>query len=145
MPRSKRYQDLTKQINKDKAYPIAEAIDLVKKTSSTKFDASVEIHIRLGIDATKGDQQVRGNIILPHGTGKTKKVAAFVGPASEKIAKEAGADLIGGKELIDKIKTTGKCEFDIAVAEPEIMRELSVIAKILGPKGLMPSPKSKSS
>lgn len=144
MSRSKRYQELKKQIDKNKVYPIAEVIELVKKTSNTKFDASVEAHFRLGIDASKGEQQVRGNVTLPHGTGKTKKVAAFVTPAAEAQAKEAGADLVGGKELIEKIKTSGKCDFDVAVAEPKMMKDLAVIAKILGPKGLMPSPKNET-
>ena len=144
MPRSKRYQELKKLIDKDKLYPINEALKLLEKTSKTKFDASVEVHIRLGINLSKSEQHVRGNITLPHGTGKTKKVTAFVSAAAEKEAKSAGADLIGGKELIEKIKTTGKCDFDVAVAEPELMKDLAVIAKILGPKGLMPSPKNNT-
>ncbi|RJR31653.1 50S ribosomal protein L1 [Candidatus Parcubacteria bacterium] len=144
MPRSKRYIELKKLVDPDKVYKLSEAILLAKKTARTKFDSSLEAHFRLNIDASKGEQQVRGGVILPHGTGKTKKVAAFVTSKSEAAAKEAGADLVGGKELIDKIKTTQKIEFEVAVAEPELMKDLAVIAKILGPKGLMPSPKNET-
>ncbi len=144
MKRGKKYQEAKKLIEKGKAYPIEEAIELAKKTSFVKFDASIEAHIRLGIDPKKGDQQVRGTVILPHSFGKTKKVAAFVSPEKEKEAQEAGADIVGGKELIDKIKQTGKIDFDVAIATPEMMKLLAPIAKILGPKGLMPSPKNET-
>jgi len=144
MPKSKKFQGLKKQVDKNKLYPIDEAFSLLEKTSKTKFDASVEAHFNLGIDPSKGEQQVRAGVVLPHGTGKSKKIAAFVTPASEKDAKEAGADLIGSKELIEKIKTSGKIEFEIAVAEPEMMKDLAQIAKTLGPKGLMPSPKNET-
>ena len=144
MSRSKRYQEAVKKVDKNKIYPIAEAIKLAKQTNITKFDASVEVHVRLGIDSKKGEQQVRGTITLPQGTGKTKKIAVFVGPEKEKEAKEAGADLIGGQELIDSIKSSGKVDFDIALATPDMMPKLAVIAKILGPKGLMPSPKNET-
>ncbi len=139
---SKRMDSLKGLVDKEKAYPTDEAIDLVQKTSTTKFDASIEAHIRLGIDTKKGDQQIRATVVLPHGTGKTKKVAAFVGAKDEKAAKEAGADFVWGEEEIKKIKDTGKIEFDIAVATSEMMPKLAVAAKILGPKGLMPSPKT---
>lgn len=142
--RSKRYKNLLKFIDKNKTYLIEEAIKLIKKTANTKFDSSVEVHFSLGIDAKKGDQQVRGSIILPQGTGKTKKIAAFVPPEKEKEVKDAGADLVGGKELIEKIKQSEKIDFDIAITVPEMMKELAVIAKILGPKGLMPSPKTET-
>jgi large subunit ribosomal protein L1 len=144
MSRSKRYQELNKKIDKNKTYPIAEAIKLTKETATTKFDGSVEIHIRLGINVGKSEQQVRGAVTLPHGTGKTKKIAVFVSPAKEKEAQEAGADIIGGEELIDEIKKTGKIDFEVALASPEMMPKLAVIAKILGPKGLMPSPKNET-
>ena len=123
-------------------YNIEEAITIVKKLSKTKFDPSVEIHIRLGINPKKGDQLVRGAVSLPHGTGKTVRVAAFVSPDSEAACKAAGAEFVGGDELIAEIKKTGKTEFEVAVAEPLMMRSLSAIAKILGTRGLMPSPKN---
>ncbi len=144
MSRSKRYQEAVKKIDKNKVYPIAEAIKLIKETATTKFNSSVEIHARLGIDPKKGEQQVRGAVTLPHGTGKTKKIAAIVTPDKEKEAKEAGADLTGGQELIDEIKKTSKIDADIVLAIPEMMPKLAVIAKILGPKGLMPSPKNET-
>lgn len=125
-----------------KLYNITEAIELVKKNNKAKFDASFEVHFRLGVDPKKGDQQVRGAVSLPHGTGKTVKVAAFVSAANEKAVKAAGADLVGGEELIAEIKKTEKTDFQVAVAEPEMMKNLAVIAKILGTRGLMPSPKN---
>lgn len=142
MKRSKRYQEAEKKINKDKAYSITEAVKLVKETNLAKFDGSVEIHIRLGIDSKKSDQQVRGALTLPHGTGKTKKITAIVSPDKEKDAKEAGADVVGGEDLIAEIKKTGKANFDVILATPDMMPKLAVVAKILGPRGLMPSPKN---
>jgi len=139
---SKRMQALKQLVDKNKVYPIAEAIELVKKTSNTKFDASVEVHFRLGIDVQKSDQQIRSTVILPHGTGKTKKIAAFVTANEEKTAKEAGADFIYGEEDIKKLKDSGKFDFDIAIATPEMMPKLAPAAKVLGPKGLMPNPKT---
>jgi len=145
MPRSKRYKELKASYDSKKSYSPDEAIGLVQKTSTTKFDAAIEVHLRLGIDPKKGDQMVRGTVALPHGTGKTKKVAAFVSsPEKEKEAKEAGADLVGGEELIAQIAQTSKIEFDIAVATPDMMPKLAKVAKILGPKGLMPSPKNET-
>ena len=131
-------------VDKTKAYILTEALELVKKTSVTKFDASVEVHLRLGIDPRKGDQQIRGAVSLPHGTGKTVKVAAFVSPENEAAVKEAGADLVGGDELIEEIRKTEKTDFQVAVAEPALMRNLAVISKILGTRGLMPSPKNET-
>lgn len=128
--------------DRSKAYQIKEAIELTKKLSKTKFDASVEVHFKLGIDPKKGDQQVRSAVNLPHGTGKTVKVAAFVSPEKEKEVKEAGADYVGGEELIAEIKKTEKTDFQVAVAEPAMMKNLAQIAKILGTRGLMPSPKN---
>lgn len=127
-----------------KAYPIAEAIELTKKLSKTKFDASVEIHFRLGIDPKKGEQQVRSAVSLPHGTGKTIKIAAFVSSDKEKEVKAAGADFVGGDDLIAEIKKTEKTDFQVAVAEPAMMKNLGQIAKILGTRGLMPSPKNET-
>lgn len=135
-------KDLKTMVDKTKIYPLDEAIALTKKTSNVKFDASIEAHIRLGIDPKKTDQQIRTTVSLPHGTGKTKKIAAFVGASDEKTAKEAGADFVYGEEEIKKIKDTGKVEFEIAVATPEMMPKLAVAAQILGPKGLMPNPKT---
>jgi len=141
MKHSKRFTELKSKVDKDKLYPLSEAVKLVRETSGLKFDASVEVHVKLGIDPKKGDQIVRSSVVLPHGTGKTKKIAAFVTPGKEKEAREAGADLVGGKELIEQIKKDGKCDFEVAVAVPEIMKDLAVIAKTLGQKGLMPNPK----
>jgi large subunit ribosomal protein L1 len=141
MPRSKKYLTALKLVDSKKLYSPEEAIELVKKTSITKFDATVEIHCCLGINPNKNEQQVRGSIVLPHGIGKTKIVAAFVEPGREKEAKEAGADIVGGEELINKISSEEKIDFDIAVATPAMMPKLAKVAKILGPKGLMPNPK----
>lgn len=132
----------TYDFDKTKSYSIAEALDLVKKYAATKFDGSVEVHFRLGIDVKKGDQQIRSAVSLPHGTGKTVKVAAFVTGETEKAAKEAGADVVGGEDLIEEIKKTEKTDFEVAIATPDMMRLLAPIAKILGTRGLMPSPKN---
>ncbi|MDP3741299.1 MAG: 50S ribosomal protein L1 [bacterium] len=139
---SKRYNEIVKLIDQSKAYSIEEAVALVKQTSKVKFDASVEVHFKLGIDPKQTDQKVRTQVSLPHGTGKKVRVAAFVSAAKEKLAKEAGADIVGSEELIKKIKETGKADFDVAVAEPAMMKNLAQIAKILGQKGLMPNPKT---
>lgn len=125
-----------------KTYSIEEALEIVKKLTKTKFDASVEVHFRLGINTKKGDQQVRGAVSLPNGTGKTVKIAAFVSPENEKAAKAAGADFVGSDELVAEIKKTEKTDFQVAIAEPAMMKNLAVIAKILGTRGLMPSPKN---
>lgn len=130
--------------DKTKAYPVNEALDLVKKFSHVKFDASLEVHLRLGIDPRKGDQQIRAAVSLPHGTGKSIRVAAFVSPDNEAACRQAGADLVGGEDLINKIKETEKTDFDVAVADPAIMKNLAKIAKILGTRGLMPSPKNET-
>lgn len=134
--------NLKTKVDKHKVYSIGEALELVKSTSTVKFDASVEVHVRLGIDTKKTDQQIRATAVLPHGTGNTKTVAAFVGVDDEKEAQEAGADFVYREDDIKKIKDTGKIEFDVAVATPEMMPKLAIAAKILGPKGLMPNPKS---
>ncbi|KKR33568.1 MAG: 50S ribosomal protein L1 [Candidatus Falkowbacteria bacterium GW2011_GWF2_39_8] len=130
--------------DKQKAYSLEEALEMTKKFSKTKFDASVEVHFRLGIDTKKGDQQIRSAVSLPHGIGKTVKVAAFVAPAKEAEVKAAGADIVGGEELIEEIKKSEKTDFDVAIAQPEMMRFLAPIAKILGTRGLMPSPKNET-
>lgn len=130
------------KVDKNKVYSWDDAIKLVKETSGVKFDASVEVHANLGIDPKKGEQQIRATVVLPHGTGKTKKIAAFVAPEKEKEAKEAGADVVYGEEQIKKIKDTEKIDFEIAVTTPDMMPKLASIAKVLGPKGLMPNPKT---
>lgn len=142
---SKRMKEMSGKIDADKNYSIDEAVALVRETSKVKFDASVEVHAKLGIDIKKSDQQIRSTIVLPHGTGKTKKVAAFINADKEKDAKEAkeaGADFVYGEEEIKKIKDTGKIDFDIAVTTPGMMPKMAMIAKILGPKGIMPNPKT---
>ncbi|MBI5654812.1 50S ribosomal protein L1 [Candidatus Uhrbacteria bacterium] len=144
MPHSKRYTELKKLVDPKKAYSPSEAIELAKKTSTTKFEASLEVHIRLGIDLKKSDQQLRATIVLPHSTGKTKKVAAFVPADKEKDAKEAGAEIVGAEDLIEEIAKTGKVDFDVAVATPDMMPKLAKVAKILGPKGIMPNPKTET-
>lgn len=122
---------------------ITEAIAEVKKNAKAKFDESVEAHFRLNIDPKKSDQQVRGVAILPHGTGKSVKIAVFT-TTQKKEAEEAKANIVGGEELIEKIRTTGKIDVDVAIATPEMMPKLATIAKILGPKGLMPNPKNQT-
>ena len=132
------------KVEKNKIYSIDEAIKLVKETSGVKFDASVEVHANLGIDPKKGEEQIRATVNMPHGTGKTKKIAAFVSPEKEKEAKDAGADMVCGEEEIKKIKDTGKFDFELAVTTPDMMPKLAAIAKVLGPKGLMPNPKTET-
>lgn len=144
MLRGKRYKKIAVKVDKTKVYGIEEAAKLVKELASTKFDESVEVHVRLGIDVKKTDQMVRGVVTLPHGIGKSKKVAVFAEGEKEKEAREAGADLVGGTDLVEEIKQKGVCDFDIAVATPDMMKKLSPIAKVLGPKGLMPSPKTET-
>ncbi|MCK9361227.1 50S ribosomal protein L1 [Patescibacteria group bacterium] len=142
MAHSKRYTELKKLVDPKKAYAPEEAMALVKKTANTKFTGSVEVHINLGIDVKKGDQQVRSTIIFPHSIGKAKKVIAFVAPDKEKDAKDAGADIIGTEEILDQIAKTGKIDFEVAVATPDMMPKLAKVAKVLGPTGLMPNPKT---
>ncbi len=139
---AKRVKANSELVDAAKIYTPQEAIELAKKTANTKFVGSIEVHIRTNIDPKKSDQSVRGTVSLPHGTGKTKRVAAFVTEAKEKEAKEAGASVVGGEELIKKIKETEKTDFDVAVAEPALMPKLAQIAKILGTRGLMPNPKT---
>lgn len=140
----KRMASLAAKVDKNKVYSLDEAVKLVKETSGVKFDAGVEVHAHIGIDVKKGDQQIRATIVLPHGTGKTKTVAAFVPADKEKEAKEAGADFVYGEEDIKKIKDTGKIEFEVAVTTPDMMPKLALAAKVLGPKGLMPNPKTET-
>ncbi len=139
---SKRAKSNLEQVEKDKIYSAEEAIELAKKTATTKFTGSIEVHIKTAIDAKKTDQAIRGTVTLPHGTGKTKRIAAFVTEGKEAEAKAAGAEIVGGEELIKQIKETEKTDFDVAIAEPAIMAKLAQIAKILGTRGLMPNPKT---
>lgn len=139
---SKRLKAGLELVNKETIYPITEAVELAKKTATTKFTGSVEVHVRTNIEAKKTDQAIRGTVTLPHGTGKTKKIAAFVTEGKEADAKSAGASIVGGEELIKEIKETGKTDFDVAVAEPAMMAKLAQIAKVLGTRGLMPNPKT---
>jgi len=138
----KKYKAAAKLVAEKDFFSLTEAIKIIKKTSVTKFDSSVEIHIATRADQKQADQIIRGIVVLPAGTGKTKKVAVFCDESKKAEAKKAGADLIGGEELIDDISKNKKIDFDIAVATPEIMKNLAKIAKILGPKGIMPNPKS---
>jgi large subunit ribosomal protein L1 len=141
---SKKLEEARKLVDPKKTYGVEEGIELAKKTTTAKFDASIDLHVRLGIDTTKSDQQVRATVILPWNVGKSKKVIAIVSPEKVKDAKEAGAEIVGGEELIDEIAKTGKCDFDIAIATPDMMPKLAKVAKILGPKGLMPNPKTET-
>lgn len=139
---SKRFKETSKKVDSKMAYSVADAVKLMKETSTVKFDASVEIHCKLGIDPSQSDQNVRGTLVLPHSVGRATRVAAFVEPDKEAEAKAAGADLVGSEELINEIVTKGKIDFDVAVATPGMMPKLAKAAKVLGPKGLMPNPKT---
>lgn len=139
--RSKRYKESEKQVERSKVYPLKEAISVFKKMKLPKFDSSLDLHFHLNIDAKKSDQMVRGTVVLPHGTGKKIRLAVFCKGEHEAIAREAKADYVGGQELIDKV-SSGFLDFDCAIATPEMMKDLSKLGKILGPRGLMPSPKT---
>lgn len=139
---SKRFRSAQQLIDVNKSYPIDEAIALMKQTATTKFDGSVEVHVKLGIDPSKAEQMVRSTAQLPHGTGKKLKIAVFAKGEAAKKAKDAGADMVGDEDLIAEIKKTSKTDFDIAIAAPDMMRLLAPIAKTLGTRGLMPNPKN---
>jgi large subunit ribosomal protein L1 len=141
MKRGKRYRELSKLVEKDKVYSVQEAVQLVKKSANAKFDETVELCLRLGIDPKRQDQAVRGTVLLPHGTGKSKVVAVVAKGEKAKEAEKAGADVVGGEDLIEKIAKEG-IKFDALITTPDCMRDLSKLGKILGPKGLMPSPKT---
>ena len=142
MKRGKKYIEAAKLVEKQKLYDVKDAIDLVQKTSITKFDSMVEAHIRLGVDSRHADQQVRGAVVLPNGTGRSLRVLVFAKNEKAKEAEAAGADFVGAEELVAKIQTENWFDFDVAVATPDMMGVVGRIARVLGPKGLMPNPKS---
>ncbi|KAB2329207.1 50S ribosomal protein L1 [Cytobacillus depressus] len=139
--KGKKFLEAAKLVDRTKAYPIEEAIDLAKKTNFTKFDATVEVAFRLGIDPKKADQNIRGAVVLPNGTGKTQRVLVFAKGEKAKEAEAAGADYVGDSEFINKINQ-GWFEFDVIVATPDMMGEVGKLGRVLGPKGLMPNPKT---
>jgi len=139
--KGKKYLEASKLVDRLKAYPISEAIDLAKKTNFTKFDATLEVAFRLGVDPKKADQQIRGAVVLPNGTGKTQRVLVFAKGEKVKEAEAAGADYVGDAEYINKIQQ-GWFEFDVIVATPDMMGEVGKLGRVLGPKGLMPNPKT---
>lgn len=141
MKHGKNYRKVAEKVEKNKLYAAEEALTLVRETKTAKFDESVEVHIKLAVDPKKGDQQVRGAVVLPHGIGKMARVAVITSTKATE-AKEAGADFVGAEDLIEKIKLGKMEEVDVIVASPEMMPKLATVAKILGPRGLMPSPKT---
>ena len=142
MFRGKKYKDSAKLIDKSNLYDVADAMNLVTKTAKAKFDETVEVHVKLGVDSRHADQQVRGAIVLPHGTGKTAKVLVFAKGAKAEEAQAAGADYVGEMELVSKIQGENWFDFDVVVATPDMMGVVGRLGKVLGPKGLMPSPKA---
>lgn len=140
--RGKKYQESIKTINRENLYDVSEAIELVQKTAKAKFDETIELSIKLGVDPRHADQQVRGAIVLPHGTGKSKKVLVFAKGDKATEAKEAGAEFVGQEEYVAKIQNENWFDFDVVVATPDMMSIVGRLGRILGPKGLMPNPKS---
>ncbi|HHW24254.1 MAG TPA: 50S ribosomal protein L1 [Clostridiales bacterium] len=138
----KRYAEIAKLVDRTKLYDPAEALDLVCKTAKAKFDETIELHVRLGVDSRHADQQVRGAVVLPHGTGKTVRTLVFAKGDRAKEAEEAGADYVGAEELVAKIQNENWLDFDVVIATPDMMGVIGRLGRILGPKGLMPNPKS---
>ena len=142
MKKGKRYIESAKLVDKTTQYAVEEALDLAVKTASAKFDETVELHVKLGVDGRNADQQVRGVVVLPHGTGKTKKILVFAKGDNADIATKAGADFVGAEDMVTKIQSQNWFGFDVCVTTPDMMPVIGRIAKVLGPKGLMPNPKS---
>ena len=142
MFRGKKYQESAKLIDKSAQYEAAEGMDLICKTAKAKFDETVELHVKLGVDSRHADQQVRGAIVLPHGTGKTVRVLVFAKGDKAEAAKAAGADFVGDMDLVEKIQKENWFDFDVVIASPDMMGVVGRLGKVLGPKGLMPSPKA---
>ena len=142
MKKGKRYAEAAKLVDRTVTYDVADAVSIVKKSASAKFDETVECHIRLGVDGRHADQQVRGAVVLPHGTGKTVRVLVFAKGTKLDEAQAAGADHVGGEELIPKIQNEGWLDFDVVVATPDMMGVVGRLGRVLGPKGLMPNPKA---
>jgi large subunit ribosomal protein L1 len=142
MFRGKKYQESSKLIDRLKLYEPSEALDLTQKTAKAKFDETVEVHIKLGVDSRHADQQVRGAVVLPHGTGKKVRVLVFAKGDKAKEAEQAGAEFVGAEELVSKIQNENWFEYDVVVATPDMMGVVGRLGKVLGPKGLMPNPKA---
>ena len=142
MKKGKRYQEAEKLIDRAKVYGVKEALDLVQKMPKPKFDETVELHVKLGVDSKHADQQVRGTVVLPNGTGKSLRVLVFAKGDKAKEAEEAGADFVGAEELVPKIEKENWFDYDVIVATPDMMGVIGRLGKVLGPKGLMPNPKS---
>ena len=142
MKRGKKYVEAAKSIDRGTLYDVADAVSLVKKTAVAKFDETIEAHIRTGCDGRHADQQIRGAVVLPHGTGKKVRILVFAKDAKAEEAKAAGADYVGGDELIPKIQNENWFEFDVVVATPDMMGVVGRLGRVLGPKGLMPNPKA---
>lgn len=140
--KGKKYLEAIKLVDKTKAYGVEEAVELAKKTATAKFDETIEMHVKLGVDSRHADQQVRGAIVLPHGTGKTSKVLVFAKGEKAAEAEKAGADFVGGDDLVAKIQGENWFDFDVVVATPDMMGVVGRLGRVLGPKGLMPNPKS---
>ena len=142
MKHGKKYVDGAKLIERNRLYDTQEALDLCVKTGTAKFDETVEVHVKLGVDGRHADQQVRGAIVLPHGTGKTVRVLAICKPEKEDEARAAGAEFVGGNDMIQKIQSEGWMDFDVLITTPDMMGMVGRLGKILGPRGLMPNPKA---
>ena len=142
MFRGKKYKESAKLIDRTKLYDAAEAFDIVVKNAKAKFDETVELHVKLGVDSRHADQQVRGAIVLPHGTGKTKKILAFVKEGRQQEALDAGADFAGAEDMVQRIQKENFFDYDVVVATPDMMGVVGRLGKLLGPKGLMPTPKA---
>ena len=143
MPKhGKKHQDASKQVDRHRLYELTEALDIVKKVAPAKFDETVEVAIKLGVDPRHADQQVRGAVVLPNGTGKTRKVLVFAKADKVKEAEDAGADFVGAEDMVEKIQKEGWLGFDVAIATPDMMGLVGKLGRILGPRGLMPNPKT---